>query len=45
MVLDRDLQDSDGNEWPCAVNVEGLATIANVLYFGSHWCPQPSPLK
>jgi hypothetical protein len=37
MVLDRNLQDSDGNEWPSAVNVESLATIANVLDFGFHW--------
>jgi hypothetical protein len=36
MVFDRDLQDSHSNQWPCTVNVEGFATIANVFNFGSH---------
>jgi hypothetical protein len=36
MVLDRDLQDSYSHQWPCAVNVEGFATIADVFDFGSH---------
>jgi hypothetical protein len=36
MVFDRDLQDSYSNQWPCAVNVEGFATIADVFDLGSH---------
>jgi len=46
MVLDRYLQDSNCNQWSCAIDYERFTAIADVLDFRFHFePPHPEPLK